>query len=264
MRGPGHDSSPGPSLLARELIRAGRTERAAPSALGRAEHALLTAAGPSAATAGPVTVGGWLAGAKWIGLTALIVVAGGAGMSRSPENGAMRSPAIASSTQAKGAASVEQNIGPTRDSASQPPLTIGSTRSEIPEERAHSAVPSKAFASARDVASVSLPSPSLTAVSTSTPTANGSDRELARELEALAAARAALGRGIPAQALSATAPGKFRLLHLEASIVRVEALKTSGQFQASASLARELLQRHPSGPYSERLRALLSEGGARR
>jgi hypothetical protein len=84
---------------------------------------------------------------------------------------------------------------------------------------------------------------------------------LARELRALEAARSALAGGDVTAAFAALDryDRTFRggALRTEAAILRVEALLARGDIAAARDLARELLERDPSGPHARRLRTLL-------
>ena len=101
----------------------------------------------------------------------------------------------------------------------------------------------------------------LTAVAFNIHITIGRDERLRLELEALRAARGALVEGAPARALALLdrKVGGFRLLPLEAGIVRVEALRAAGDTSAARSLAAALLSQAGSGPYAQRLQSLASD-----
>jgi hypothetical protein len=90
------------------------------------------------------------------------------------------------------------------------------------------------------------------------------DRRLAQELQALNRARAAVAGGASEQALSTLdgVAGGFQVLTLEASLVRVEALRGAGKRDAARALSEQLLRAHPDGPYTERLRSLAASLGS--
>jgi hypothetical protein len=84
------------------------------------------------------------------------------------------------------------------------------------------------------------------------------DERLRQELAALRDARAALAAGAATKALALLdgMAGGFRVLPLEAGIVRVEALRARGDASSARQLAAHLLEQPGSGPYTQRLRAL--------
>ena len=87
---------------------------------------------------------------------------------------------------------------------------------------------------------------------------------LAQELLALNRARADVAKGAPEQALSTLdgVAGGFQVLPLEASLVRIEALRGAGKRDAARALSEQLLRAHPDGPYTERLRSLAAALGS--
>jgi hypothetical protein len=221
------------SQLARELIRAGRGERASAGARANGRQAMsVTAAATSA----------WLTVVKWAGLSAFLLGGVGAAFrwSGSGSGGvAQTTPAGSQATDARGTApAVTLNVAlassapAPRSSALQPEAEL-EQRAEVARAPTRSAKPS-----------VSGPEPR--------------DERLGQELAALKRAQAALARGAPADALAmlAAKPDGFQLLPVEAGLVRVAALRRVGQREAARELAAALLRQHGSGPYAHRLQTL--------
>jgi TolA-binding protein len=86
---------------------------------------------------------------------------------------------------------------------------------------------------------------------------------LADELAALDAARAALQAGDGARALGLLSDHARKFprgrLHLEAEVLRIEALARTGNRAAAASRARRFLDRHPNSVLAPRLRRYAGE-----
>jgi outer membrane protein assembly factor BamD (BamD/ComL family) len=81
------------------------------------------------------------------------------------------------------------------------------------------------------------------------------------ELAALQQARAALGAGDPARALSMLDAYVARFPHgamaQEAAVLRIEALVRAGDRPAAQRAADAYLTAHPQSPYMDRIRSLL-------
>lgn len=222
------------SQLARELIQAGRGERAS----GSAREVALSALAEAGLVAASQTAS-WGVMVKWLVLSACVVTAGGAAW-HTTRGGAELAPAAkhSASQSARARASVMAAV-----SASSTITARAPSASAEPLPRRKHTPPSK---SALPLASSEQPR---------------GDR-LRAELDTLAAAREALTRGdaTSAAALLDRHTGGFQLLPVEAGIVRVQALGAAGDEQSARRLATSLLRQHASGPYSARLLALL--GGA--
>jgi len=248
MTEPIEDWNAGGSPLGRELLSTGRVERAPSSTRRRAELAMLAGTG-AALTSGVGASAGWLkagalrSGLKWLLVSALVVGGGGvavrmlrphANQSRNAgatARGATPTPAVTPALVESAPQGIlitpesDQAVGATR---------VGGDTARLPERVRSAALP---LGSAPEV---------------------GGDGRLGREVAALSQARAELSRGAPEQALRILEPGggKFRILALEAELLRAEALAAAGQRAAARALAQQLLRAHPAGPYAQRLRAL--------
>lgn len=246
MTEPIDDWNAGGSPLGRELLRTGRVERAPASTRRRAELAMLAGAG-AALTSGAGASASWLkagalrGGSKWLLVSGLLV--GGSGIlawKLSANEGASASAPKQGPTQMRESrpvpvASAPESESITRQSEQRAEAArVGGAPARSPEHAQRAPVP---VGSATDVPG---------------------DGRLAREVADLGQARAELARGAPEQALRILDPagGNFRILALEAEVLRAEALAASGQRPAARALAQQLLQKHPTGPYAQRLRAL--------
>jgi hypothetical protein len=244
MTEPRDDWGAGSSRLASELLGAGRRERASESARDRANQVLLASIAASSAAAANAST--WSAGLKWLGISVLLLGAGG-GLFRiaahrpgEVERSAHVSRAPARTTQDEMLANSARGAD-AATASSAIPLTFAPS-------------PHGATASAAPVLSASRPAAARA----------GTDTRLAHELLAVSRARAAVAAGAPEQALAAldaVADG-FRLLPLEANLVRVEALRSSGKQDSARALSEQLLLKHPDGPYTERLRSLTTALGS--
>jgi hypothetical protein len=231
--------------LASELIGAGRRERASESARQRATQALLTGiVAPSAAAA---KAGIWTAGLKWLGMSVML---GGAG-------GGLWHLAVHRPDEVERRAHLSHPPAP----ATQREVLAGNARSTNARAAPSSAAPPASAPSPRRAAPVAVVSP---------PASRGAavvrsetDRRLAQELLALNSARTAVVGGSPEQALATLdgVAGGFRVLTVEAGLVRVEALRGAGKRDAARALCEQLLRAHPDGPYTERLRSLTASLG---
>lgn len=271
------------SRLAHELLQAGRSERASAAARQRAAAALAGAVGTSAVAAKSA---GWISTWKWVGASAVIVGAGvGGSMLYSARDDARPSPRAAGSAAAQPSVSSGAALAAASPmqpaSAAAPAVTPvepshadGGQGNEISRPSDATRASDSSRREARDNVRAQTPgsatpategdasSPARAADDSSggapTPSKWNDDR-LRQELHALRQARSALANGDANGALRVLADhgGGFRLLRLEAGIVRVEALRASGQRQAAHALAQELLRTDGMGPYGERLRALV-------
>lgn len=230
---PEADWEAGTRGLARELLRAGRSERASASARKVALGAFAAASAPAVTQAAA-----WLTLVKWLGVSALVV--GGAGVAWRATTGSRESepPRVGVST-------TERTPGPAPAS-----VDVVASIASTP------AAPSP-LRESRVVASGTRPRTSGEPVRSEPPR----DERLRLELEALRAARGALVEGAPARALALLDRKAFgfRLLPLEAGIVRVEALRAAGDTSAARRLAAALLSQAGSGPYAQRLQSLASD-----
>ena len=228
--------SAGRPNLARELIAAGRGERAGRAARLLAADALLTA-GVSAPGVAPAVA--WLTTLKWLGVSVLVLGAAGLA-SYATSDGAVRP-----------IGSVAAPLSPAPPAHRDIPCQAAAVAAPAPLPPA---VPSQP----RPRVTAALPRPVEVA-----PAARvvARDVRLREELDALRAARQAVAAGSPAHALAvldAKAHG-FSLLPVEAGIVRIEALRSAGDEDRARRLARDLLREHSAGPYAERLKALVPE-----
>lgn len=229
---PEADWEAGTRGLARELLRAGRNERASASARKAALGAFAAASAPAVTHAA-----GWLTLVKWLGVSAFAVVGAGAAWHAATESREGEQPRVVVST----------SEGPRGPAAA--PVNVVASIASVP------AAPSPLRESR--VASGARPRTSAAPAPSEPPR----DERLRLELETLRAARGALAEGAPARALALLdrKAGGFGLLPLEAGIVRVEALRAAGDTSAARRLAAELLKQAGSGPYAQRLQSLASD-----
>jgi hypothetical protein len=93
-----------------------------------------------------------------------------------------------------------------------------------------------------------------------TPSIAASDAKLRDEIRLLDRARAALRMRSPQQALQELKlyfEGHPRgMLEPEAAVLRIEALRETGDREKAAAASREFLARHPDGPLADRVRRL--------
>jgi hypothetical protein len=229
----------------RALLSSAESDAGSTLALKRALAAFSTAAlvstgsvAASAASASGVSLTA-LSVAKWAGVGALV---GGLGMSAASvavrEVGETRSTAASAGRRVSATAPPRSlQPDPKREVASVPALSPPPV--EQPEEPALSA-------------------PTRSKLTPAPERAGGLDAELAE----LQPARAALNSGNPEKALLLL--DRFQqsfpraALGLEASVLRLEALVGSGQFESARRLSQRLLQNQPEGPYADRVRALLA------
>ncbi|HEX2872622.1 MAG TPA: hypothetical protein VHP33_15235 [Polyangiaceae bacterium] len=229
---PETDWEAGARGLARELLRAGRNERATASARKVALGAFAGASAPAVTQAAA-----WLTLVKWLGVSAFVV--GGAGVAWHATTGSREGEqsrvVVSASERPRGPAPAPVNVVA---SIARPPAAPSSLRSSR-------------------VAGGTRLRTSAEPVRREPPR----DERLRLELEALRAARSALAEGAPARALTLLdrKVGGFLLLPLEAEIVRVEALRAAGDTSAARRLAAALLEQAGSGPYAQRLQSLASD-----
>jgi hypothetical protein len=230
---PETDWEAGARGLARELLQAGRSERASASARKVALGAFAAASAPAVTQAAA-----WLTLVKWLGVSAFAV--GGAGVAwhatMVSREGEQPREVISASERPRDPAPALVNA-----------VAIVASTPAAPSAQRES----------RAVASGTRPRGSVEPVRSEPPR----DERLRLELEALRAARGALAEGAPARALALLErKGEgFRLLPLEAGIVRVEALRAAGDTGAARRLAAALLEQSGSGPYAPRLQSLASD-----
>jgi hypothetical protein len=120
------------------------------------------------------------------------------------------------------------------------------------------------FVGARSLAIKQAPPPAPVAAPAVTPrdvpALAPSDAKLRDEIRILDRARAALRMRAPQQALQELRhyfDGHPRgMLEPEAAVLRIEALRESGDRVQAASASREFLARHPDGPLADRVRRL--------
>lgn len=233
-----------PGRLASQLLGAGRREHASESARERATQALLVGIlAPSAAAAKAST---WISGVKWLGISVLLGVSGGLYLTVHRSNQAERPPLVghasARATQQEVLADNARAAGSNASANSSAPLaTAPSPRASLPS-------------------AVAAPPASRSAAAVG----GATDPRLAQELLALNRARAAVAGGAPERALATLdgMSGGFRVLPLEANLVRIEALRGAGKRDSALALSEQLLRAHPDGPYTERLRSLATTLGS--
>lgn len=240
------DRAPRGGRLASELLGAGRREHASESARARATQALLTGMlGPSAAAA---NVGTWTSGLKWLGVSVMLGAGGGLWYLAVHRTDQAQHPTLAShaptpATQQAELADHARGTSPsaTTTSSSAPLASAPSPRAPLPN-------------------AVAAPPASRSAAAVP----GSADPRLAQELLALQRARADVARGAPEQALSTLdgVAGGFQVLPLEASLVRIEALRGAGKRDSALALSEQLLRAHPDGPYTKRLRSLAAALGS--
>jgi hypothetical protein len=120
------------------------------------------------------------------------------------------------------------------------------------------------FVGARSLATKEVPPPAPVAAPAVTPrdipALAPSDAKLRDEIRLLDRARASLRMRAPQQALQELRhyfDGHPRgMLEPEAAVLRIEALRESGDRAQAASASREFLARHPDGPLADRVRRL--------
>src|SRR5262245_796113 len=120
------------------------------------------------------------------------------------------------------------------------------------------------FVGARSLATKQAPTPAPVAAPAATPrdipALAPSDAKLRDEIRLLDRARAALRMRAPQQALQELRhyfEGHPRgMLEPEAAVLRIEALRESGDRVQAAAASREFLARHPDGPLADRVRRL--------
>ena len=235
--------------LASELIGAGRRERASEGARALATQTLLAGSmAPSAAAAG---AGTWVVCLKWLGISALLV-GGGLSFTAGHRPDQIERPARLSQPPARATQEVLADSARSASASATP--SQAAPLGSAPSLRA--AMPSGATLSA-----VAAPPASRAAAAE---VRSEADPRLAQELLALKRARAAVAAGTPEQALSTLdgVAGGFQVLPLEASLVRIEALRGAGKRDAARALSEQLLRAHPDGPYTERLRSLAAALGS--
>jgi len=253
MTEPRDDWDAGSSRLASELLRAGRRERASEGARERATQALLGAS-ITASSAAAANAGSRIAGLKWLGISVVLLGASG-GLwhfavhePREVERRAHVSDPRARATQGEALAVKARGSG----------VTAASTSSAAPDPTAlspHGTMPSAA-------PSPAAPSPAPAPVSPAR--GGGRNTRLSQEVLAVSRARAAVAAGAPERAvaiLDAVTDG-FQLLPLEASLVRIEALRGTGKLNSARALSEQLLLAHPDDPYTERLHSLAAALGS--
>ena len=228
----------------RALLSSAESDAGSNLALKRALAAFSTAAlvstgsaAASAASAGATLTA--LSVAKWAGIGALI---GGLGMSAASvavhSAGGTRSPAASARVRVSAPAPPSPvQRGPERETAPAPALSP-----PLLGQPAEPALPAPARAKL-------LPAPER---------AGGLEAELAE----LQPARSALNSQEPDKALLLL--DRFQqsfpraALGPESTLLRLEALVASGQFESARRLSQRLLQNQPEGPYADRVRALLA------
>lgn len=232
--------------LASELLGAGRREHASESARARATQALVAGMlGPSAAAA---NVGTWTSGLKWLGISVVLGAGGGLWYLAAHRTDPAQHPTFASHAPARG---TQQAVLADHASGTSPSATTTSSSAPLasaPSPRAPLPHAVAAPPASRSAAAVR----------------GSADPRLAQELLALQRARADVARGAPEQALTTLdgVGGGFRVLPLEASLVRIEALRGAGKRDSALALSEQLLRAHPDGPYTERLRSLAAALGS--
>jgi hypothetical protein len=86
--------------------------------------------------------------------------------------------------------------------------------------------------------------------------------DLGKELSSLDEARAALRAGEPDRTLRLLDEHgrKFprQRLRVEATVLRIEALSSSGRSRAARKAGEDFLAKHPNGPYAQRVRSLIT------
>lgn len=96
---------------------------------------------------------------------------------------------------------------------------------------------------------------------------SGTANDLGRELASLDEARAALRGGEPERSLRLLDEHarKFprQSLRLEATVLRIEALSSSGRSEAARRAGNDFLAKHPNGPYAQRVRSLIGSDRAK-
>lgn len=227
--------------LARELIGAGRAERASGAARLLAADALLTA---GASAAGAAQSGAWLTMLKWLSISVFVLGSGAAAWRA--RHGEVKPPlmALTNAPRPLPPRSGVPSVAAPSDIAERAAVSETGSRAASP----HAVVTASARAPlAADLAAPAGPS-----------SAAERDERLRRELDSLRTAREALAQGLPLRALALlhAQPDGFTLLPVEAGIVRIEALRSAGSEHSARRLAADLLRDHGSGPYAERLKGL--------
>ncbi len=222
-----------PSELESALLRAGRDYRASATthtktlaALGLASSATLLA--KSSAAASLWSLKGLLVGGAVVG-----VVATGVVLVRAP---AARPDTVPAELERRDRAAIITPTtpkGPAEESAAPPEA--------LPEDAAEPAAPNPAR----------------------TPVTPSRAASITAELQAIDAARSALAAGNGARALALLDEHARRFpggrLHLEAEVLRIEALARSGQGPTARTRARAFVERHPNSVFTPRIKRLAGE-----
>jgi len=253
MTEPRDDWDTGSSQLAKELLGAGRRERASERAQDRATQVLL--ASMTASSAAAANAGTWITTLKWLGISVALLGAG-AGLWRMSAQEPRQGERPAQVSHRPAPATHDAMLADNAPDASAGVATTSSA-----------ARITSALSTRRPTPSVAPSAPAPTPAPAPSADVRGArDTCLAQELLAVSRARAAIAAGAPAQALAtldSVADGDgFQQLPLEADLVRIEALRVSGKVEAARALSEHLLHAHPDGPYTERLRALTATLGS--
>ena len=233
-----HDVEGLRSPLARELISAGRNERASASARANGLQAMSVAGTAAASSA-------WLTVIKWAGLSAFVLGGVGAALRWSSSDPGRVAPLRPADSQATAAPSAAGPVTFAAALASSAPAPAPRPSGLEPASKLRQRPASARSPTGSAKPSAKAPEPR--------------DERLRQELGALQLAQAALVRGAAAEALTIldAKQGGFELLPVEAGLVRVDALRRAGHEDAASELAAALLRQHGAGPYAHRLQALV-------
>jgi hypothetical protein len=272
----------GGSLLERELLESASSDAGSDAAYRRVQQVIGTAAAIGVASssasangaalgAGKVKAAAYLLFGKWlaIGATAGTVVAGTAyvalGPSRSaPERHEQSSlpraapPLITAPpiTTAPAASEGGRGVAEAKSPADAPPGVLPSHATAPPalltrRERPHGEGPAPAGSGAASPAT-----------DIEHPEATPPAKRLAEEVYLVDTARAALARNDPEAALAVLARHRAEFpagaLRVEVAVLGVRALLGAGRRAEAEREGSRVLAAHPTGPYAERVRALLA------
>lgn len=142
-----------------------------------------------------------------------------------------------------------------------PALVADASSAEEPTTQAATPLPTEASAPEAEPEPEPVASETATGPAPSTKTARAAS--ITEELQAIDAARSAVAAGDGARALKLLDDHARRFprgrLHLEAEVLRIEALARSGNRAAATTRARAFVKRHPNSVFTPRVRRIAGE-----
>lgn len=286
----------GGSALERELLGSASDDVGSEAAYRRVQRAIgaaaMTTAATGAAAAGVAgaskakALGGSLLVGKWlvVGATAGTLVAGSAyvtfaldappaSRAAAPSSPAARPAGVAPAALASPSAVAAPPAPAAPESSATAETAAGSTAPEVTPRASAPALPEVASRPSHEAKSAAIAPPNETgdalvvppaitvAPASSTPSSAPAESSLAEEVRIVDAARAALARRDPEAALEALARHRREFpggaLRLEAAVLGVRALLSTGRRAEAQAEGARVLAVHPTGPYASHVRALL-------